>query len=98
MRSRASWGHGDFHDLADLASWSARDLGADFVLVNPLHAAEPRRHHERLSERVCVPRRPRAGFERHTRALHERRIGRLKQRVDSYRSAEPVCRAFRGWL
>jgi len=41
VRSRASWGHGDFHDLADLASWSARDLGADFVVVNPLHAAEP---------------------------------------------------------
>jgi 4-alpha-glucanotransferase len=41
VRSRASWGHGDFRDLADLATWSARDLGADFVLVNPLHAAEP---------------------------------------------------------
>jgi 4-alpha-glucanotransferase len=41
VRSRASWGHGDFRDLADLAAWSARDLGADFVLVNPLHAAEP---------------------------------------------------------
>ena len=26
---------------ADLAVWAARDLGADFVLVNPLHAAEP---------------------------------------------------------
>jgi 4-alpha-glucanotransferase len=42
VRSRGSWGHGDLHDLADLASWSGRDLGADFVLVNPLHAAEPR--------------------------------------------------------
>ncbi|MGP0023149.1 MAG: 4-alpha-glucanotransferase, partial [Streptosporangiaceae bacterium] len=41
VRSRASWGHGDFRDLADLAFWSARDLGAGFVLVNPLHAAEP---------------------------------------------------------
>src|SRR6185437_11656749 len=41
VRSRASWGHGDLHDLADLAAWSGRDLGADFVLVNPLHAAEP---------------------------------------------------------
>jgi 4-alpha-glucanotransferase len=42
VRSRASWGHGDLHDLADLAAWSGSELGADFVLVNPLHAAEPR--------------------------------------------------------
>jgi len=41
VRSRGSWGHGDLHDLADLAAWSGGDLGADFVLVNPLHAAEP---------------------------------------------------------
>ena len=41
VRSRASWGHGDLRDLSDLAVWSGRDLGADFVLVNPLHAAEP---------------------------------------------------------
>jgi 4-alpha-glucanotransferase len=40
VRSRASWGHGDLRDLADLAAWSGT-LGADFVLVNPLHAAEP---------------------------------------------------------
>ena len=41
VRSRRSWGVGDLADLGDLASWAARDLGADFVLVNPLHAAEP---------------------------------------------------------
>ncbi len=41
VRSRNSWGHGDLHDLADLARWSARDLGAGFVLINPLHAAQP---------------------------------------------------------
>lgn len=41
LRSRQSWGHGDFHDLAELATWSAQRLGAGFVLVNPLHAAEP---------------------------------------------------------
>jgi 4-alpha-glucanotransferase len=41
LPSRGSWGHGDFRDLADLAAWSARDLGAGFVLINPLHAAEP---------------------------------------------------------
>jgi len=41
LRSRGSWGHGDLRDLADLATWSASDLGAGFVLINPLHAAEP---------------------------------------------------------
>ena len=41
VRSRHSWGHGDLHDLADLATWSGRELGAAFVLINPLHAAEP---------------------------------------------------------
>jgi 4-alpha-glucanotransferase len=41
VRSRRSWGHGDLRDLADLAAWSARELDAGFVLINPLHAAEP---------------------------------------------------------
>jgi 4-alpha-glucanotransferase len=41
VRSRRSWGHGDLVDLAELAGWSARSLGAGFVTVNPLHAAEP---------------------------------------------------------
>lgn len=40
VRSQRSWGVGDFGDLADLAAVGA-DLGADFVLVNPLHAAQP---------------------------------------------------------
>jgi 4-alpha-glucanotransferase len=41
VRSCRSWGLGDFADLGELAAWAGRDLGADFVLVNPLHAAEP---------------------------------------------------------
>jgi 4-alpha-glucanotransferase len=41
LRSRRSWGHGDLRDLADLAAWSARERGAGFALINPLHAAEP---------------------------------------------------------
>lgn len=41
LRSRASWGLGDLGDLAELARWSGQDLGADFVLVNPVHAAVP---------------------------------------------------------
>ena len=41
VRSAQSWGVGDLTDLTDLAVWSAADLGADYVLINPLHAAEP---------------------------------------------------------
>ncbi|MCV7314730.1 4-alpha-glucanotransferase [Mycolicibacillus parakoreensis] len=39
VRSRASWGVGDLTDLTDLAVWSTARHGADFLLVNPLHAA-----------------------------------------------------------
>jgi 4-alpha-glucanotransferase len=41
LRSRQSWGLGDLADLGDLAAWSAAEHQAEFVLVNPLHAAEP---------------------------------------------------------
>ncbi|MGZ4592496.1 MAG: 4-alpha-glucanotransferase [Actinomycetes bacterium] len=41
VRSRRSWAHGDLDDLGELARWSAEDLGAGFVLVNPLHAPAP---------------------------------------------------------
>lgn len=41
VRSRGSWGVGDLTDLTDLAVWSASRHGADYVLVNPLHAANP---------------------------------------------------------
>ncbi len=40
VRSPRSWGVGDLADLADM-SWSLGMVGADFVLVNPLHAGEP---------------------------------------------------------
>lgn len=41
VRSARSWGMGDLADLADLATWSGTQHFADYVLVNPLHAAQP---------------------------------------------------------
>lgn len=41
VRSQGSWGVGDLADLAELGWLAAHRWGADFLLVNPLHAAEP---------------------------------------------------------
>ena len=40
LRSAGSWGMGDLADLRKLAEWS-KELGAGFVLVNPLQAVDP---------------------------------------------------------
>lgn len=40
VRSRDSWGIGDLADLRRLRLW-AQELGAGFLLVNPLHATAP---------------------------------------------------------
>ena len=40
-RSYRSWGMGDLADLRELGRWSARDLGAKILLVNPLQATLP---------------------------------------------------------
>ena len=39
VRSKASWGIGDFADLADLVDIGG-NRGADFLLINPIHAGE----------------------------------------------------------
>ncbi len=41
VRSSGSWGIGDLTDLSDLAVWSATQQYAHYVLINPLHAAQP---------------------------------------------------------
>lgn len=41
VRSSQSWGMGDFNDLGATAEILAKEAGADFLLINPLHAAEP---------------------------------------------------------
>ncbi|MDR1449342.1 MAG: 4-alpha-glucanotransferase [Propionibacteriaceae bacterium] len=39
--SKSGWCFGDLADLADLAVWAKTAHGADYILINPLHAAEP---------------------------------------------------------
>ena len=41
IRSTDSWGVGDFEDLARLLEGAKAHGGADFTLINPVHAAEP---------------------------------------------------------
>ncbi|MFT9243483.1 MAG: 4-alpha-glucanotransferase, partial [Bifidobacterium aquikefiri] len=41
IRSSESWGIGDYVDLAQLLQNAKRKTGADFMMINPLHASEP---------------------------------------------------------
>ncbi len=41
MHSRRSQGIGDLADLRRFAKWSAEELGAGVLMINPLHAAAP---------------------------------------------------------
>lgn len=55
VRSRQSWGVGDLTDLTDLAVWSASRHGADYLLVNPLHAAAPPGPDSRMEPSPYLP-------------------------------------------
>src|SRR5215203_3409004 len=55
-----------------------------------LGAANAGCHDQRLAERMGVPRRPRTGLERHTRAGSARRHRRVEQWIDADRSGEPL--------
>ena len=41
VASRESWCVGDLQDLSELAIWSATQQFSSYVLINPLHAAQP---------------------------------------------------------
>ncbi|MDH4086079.1 MAG: 4-alpha-glucanotransferase [Nitrospira sp.] len=41
LRSTKNWGVGDFRDLKEMIQWAGRELGADLLGVNPLHALPP---------------------------------------------------------
>jgi 4-alpha-glucanotransferase len=41
VRSAKSWGIGDLEDLRSLAEWSASELKAGVIMINPLGAASP---------------------------------------------------------
>lgn len=45
LRSKRSWGIGEFRDLRSLNEWS-REHGAGMTLVNPLHACAPTPHQQ----------------------------------------------------
>lgn len=41
IRSSGSWGVGDYEDLKTMLVDAKKKTGADFILINPVHAAEP---------------------------------------------------------
>jgi hypothetical protein len=58
-----------------------------------LGPAAASRDDESLTERMCMPRRPRTRLEGDASALNKRRIGRLKKRIDTYCAGEPLRRS-----
>ncbi len=105
VRSADSWGIGDLADLADLATWSATQQFASYVLVNPLHAAQPMPPQEPspylpTSRRYVNPIyiRPEAIAE--YAGLDERqrgRIAQLRNRLARSLAGEPLIQRDEAW-
>lgn len=105
VRSADSWGIGDLQDLADLATWSATQQFASYVLVNPLHAAEPMPPLEPspylpTSRRYVNPLYIRPESIPEYASLDERardRIGQLKSRLAKALGNDPAIRRNDVW-
>ena len=65
-----------------------------FWVAVALDPPTPRRYDQRLPERMSVPCRPGAGLERDTRATSARRIGCLKQGINTYSAGKILRRSF----
>ena len=74
--------------------------GANFLnrALPALGPAATGRDNESLAEGMRVPGRARSRLESYAGALHQGRIGRLKERVDAYGAGEPVGRPLGGRL
>src|ERR1035438_6030966 len=59
----------------------------------PLSPATSRCNDKRLTERMGVPRSSRPRFESDACALNQRRVRRLKERIDTYGTGEPIGRS-----
>ncbi|MEE9964593.1 MAG: 4-alpha-glucanotransferase [Propionicimonas sp.] len=98
LNSAQSWGLGDLGDLCDLSVWAATQQYAGYVLVNPLHAAEPTSPIEAspylpMSRRFVNPiyLRPELVAEHgELSADDRRRIRRLKQKLRERLSDEEL--------
>src|SRR6476661_7002176 len=69
------------------------DVSRPYLLDRPavtLRSAASSRDDKSLAKRMRMPRSPRTRLKGHAGALNERGIGRLNQRIDSYRAREPV--------
>src|SRR5512146_1912756 len=78
----------------DHVAWVA----LDDRLTPLLYSSRAGNDHQRLAQRVAVPVRPRAWFERDSRAGDPGRLGRRIQRVDADRPGKVLSVPFAGRL